>query len=247
MSLRFIVSEASNNRITTHRSWGSELVHIYVGRRVVPFSVHKKLLCSTSVFFDNAFNTGSEAAAQGEMTLPDDQAYVFQGFVNWLYARKLGDLAPDGGPWNMAELVDLYLFAMEKCSNAFQNAVMDGIQDHLDRRNNTLSPELVSKIYINTRSTQDASIRKFCCACITWFLDHPETNHGWDEMEAKYFLCWDSDNYYDLQIEIYDSFETRVRFSPLKRNASELYCMCYFHIHADGEECKSVSQYKPYV
>jgi hypothetical protein len=70
-------------------SWGSELVHIYVGLEK-KFSVHKKLLCSTSAFIDKAFNNGFQESQPGEMVLPDDSSYVFQGLLEVDVLWKIG-------------------------------------------------------------------------------------------------------------------------------------------------------------
>jgi hypothetical protein len=154
--------------LTTHRSWGSEMVHIYVGQRKVNFSLHKKLLGSASPFFDKAFNAGFHETATGEMILPDVDPYVFQGFMNWLYAGMLGNLAPDSETWSLAELVDLYLFSVAKFCNGLKKDAMDAIQDLLNQGDDYLGLSIVQKIYNNTFNTEDAPIRKFCCAMIRW-------------------------------------------------------------------------------
>jgi len=173
--------------LTARSLWGSELVHIYVGPKKQKCSVHKKLLCSSSGFFDKSFNTGFQEAVKSEMSLPEDSPYVVQGFVQWLYFGTIGDLAPGDYEWTVAELVDLYVFGVVKCSNRLKNAVMDKLQDDLEGRAYKLHLHHVEKIYANTVSTSDAPIRNFCCAFIRWVQCDPEVG-SWEEEPLTEFF-----------------------------------------------------------
>jgi len=105
-----IWAKPSNIILTAHSAWGSTLVHVYVGPEERKFSVHKKLMCSASAFFDKAFNSGFQQTNTGKIALPEDSPYVFQAFMKWLYHGKLEDLSPDNEKWILKELLELYLF-----------------------------------------------------------------------------------------------------------------------------------------
>jgi hypothetical protein len=233
------------NLLTNCSSWGSELVHIYVGPEKKKFSVHKKLLCSTSAFFDKAFNSGFQETMTSDISLPEDSSYTFQGFIKWLYHGRLGDLAPDNSKWNLTELVDLYLFGVNKCSNALKNTVMDEIQDYLDEDRGGFGLNLIQieRVYENTVSAEDAPIRKFCCAIIRWF-QYLEIDH-WDEDELVDFFHNFPDalrDFLKLQNEIWGEVNEP---DPRQRNATKAFDMCFFHVHAEGEQCKSKSRHNP--
>ena len=53
------------------------------------YTVHKKLLCHHSTFFDSAFNGTLKEAHTHEMRLPEDTKETFDVFVHWLYSSHL--------------------------------------------------------------------------------------------------------------------------------------------------------------
>jgi hypothetical protein len=182
------------------------------------------------------------------MILADDKPNVFQGFVRWMYDGKLGDYAPDDVVWVPRELVDLYLFSVAKCNNKLKNTVMDALQDCLDEGGTveiTLSD--IEMIFANTVSIQDAPIRKFCCALIRWFQCQPKLGQYWtEERLADFFKNCPPDvlqEYLKFLTDIWGKMENEK--SSLQRNATTLFNMCYFHVHADGEECESEFGYAP--
>jgi hypothetical protein len=181
-----------------------------------------------------------------DISLPEDSSYAFQGFIKWLYHGRLGDLAPDNRKWDSIELVDLYLFGVNKCSNALKNTVMDEIQDYLDEDRDDLGLNLIQieRVYENTVSAEDTPIRKFCCAIIRWF-QYQETDY-WDEDELVDFFHNFPDalrDFFKLQNELWETEASET--DPRKRNATKVFHMCFFHVHAPGEQCKFKSRHNP--
>ncbi|TGO46085.1 hypothetical protein BCON_0346g00110 [Botryotinia convoluta] len=70
-----------------------ELVHIFVGPERKKFSVHKNLICRYEDFFKAALqDNGFKEGAENKMDLPEDKPYIFQEFVNWMYAAQVESL-----------------------------------------------------------------------------------------------------------------------------------------------------------
>ena len=71
---------------------GSPTVTVYVGVSKTVFYPHRDILCLASPFFDTAFTgrgTFKETAEQS-ITLPEENAEVFQRFIQWLYSDDCG-------------------------------------------------------------------------------------------------------------------------------------------------------------
>jgi hypothetical protein len=162
-----------------------------------------------------------------------------------MYCGKLGVLAPDDAHWILRELVDLYLFSVAKYINRLKNAVMDAIQDSFDSGNFDIFPLcLIEKIYSHTFSTQDAPIQKFCCALIRWLQCELSITPDWtaDELIEFFKNCPDVlQEFLEFHTEIWGERENEK--SPFKRDGTKLFNMCCFHVHADGEQCDSESDY----
>jgi hypothetical protein len=160
-----------------------------------------------------------------------------------LYHGKLGDLAPDNKVWNLIELVGLYLFGVNKCSNALKNTVMGEIQDYPDLGLEFFELSGVKTIYDSTVSTEDAPIRKFSCAFIRWVQYNEGTDYwGEDELVDFFKECPGAlKDYFKLQTELWGQEEHTE--GPCQRDATKLFNMCYFHVHADGEQYKATSCY----
>lgn len=71
-----------------NRTLGTEIVTIYVGPKRKSFSIHKKLLCSRSEYFDKAFNGGFKES-DGTMYLPEDDPEAFDALVVYIYQNRL--------------------------------------------------------------------------------------------------------------------------------------------------------------
>ena len=66
-----------------------DIVDLHVGTSKTSFRVHKDQLCEASAFFKAAF--GNDHFREGqtkEMTLQDDDAQIFELFIQWIYKDK---------------------------------------------------------------------------------------------------------------------------------------------------------------
>jgi hypothetical protein len=74
---------------TDARLMGSETIKVFVGRKRKEFSIHKKLICQASKFFNDAFTGAFKEGQEGIMYMPEDDPDVFSCFVEWLYRNPL--------------------------------------------------------------------------------------------------------------------------------------------------------------
>ncbi|KAJ5032331.1 uncharacterized protein L3040_008938 [Drepanopeziza brunnea f. sp. 'multigermtubi'] len=122
---------------------GTELVHIYVGKKRKHYAVHKKLICEKSEYF-NAVFTGSFRENDGEMSLEEVNAEVLRLFVDWLYSSRVSqqDTAE-----HLLNLFNLYIFAGKICDSNLSNRTMDAIRQIFYRcRDARTTPELALHI-----------------------------------------------------------------------------------------------------
>ncbi|KAL9110549.1 MAG: hypothetical protein Q9227_004907 [Pyrenula ochraceoflavens] len=68
---------------------GSDIITVFVGPKRCKFSIHKKLICSVSQFFDRAMNGSFQEAATSEVYLQDDEPKYFDILVQRLYRGVL--------------------------------------------------------------------------------------------------------------------------------------------------------------
>lgn len=53
------------------------------------YTIHKKLICHHSTYFDTAFNGSFKEAKENEIKLSEDTSETFDVFVHWLYSAHL--------------------------------------------------------------------------------------------------------------------------------------------------------------
>lgn len=72
----------------------SRLVTIKVGPKAMSYSVHKDLLCHYSSYFRGALTGGFAEARSHEITLVEEETWIFDIFVNFLYTGRLYEEKP---------------------------------------------------------------------------------------------------------------------------------------------------------
>jgi len=194
---------------------GTETVEISVGEEGRLFVIHKNLLCSKSVYFNNAFN-GGFSEREGKMALKEENPEAFAIFVNWVYKDIIPSINMTSKyqytvDQQMTHLYKVYIFAHFICLNELQNKAMDAIQTshRLAKSHPT---------YSDTRMLFEILP-----------LGHPLRNFAvtYDE----YMACLRSNtHYYNKEID------------PRKRTRTEggsswKMPACEFHTHLEEESC----------
>jgi BTB/POZ domain-containing protein len=146
---------------------GTELVQLVVGSDRKILSVHKKLLCSVSEFFDKALNGRFAEASSNQMELPEDTPSIVSMFISWLYTRDLKfDLYECDTSLGVTTLIDLYVFADAKRCNALKNKAMDTLQDGLYSCHLVLDLYQVEFVFEKTCTNDESPIRCFLVEAI---------------------------------------------------------------------------------
>ncbi|TVY80459.1 hypothetical protein LSUE1_G005344 [Lachnellula suecica] len=162
------------------RSFGLEMVDIFVGPEKEHFHVHKKPLCARVPYFDKMFCGQFLESEQQSATLPEDDPIVFNLFLMWVYGD--GSLAPvdfskntvDSGP--ILDRIKLYGFAEKICLTELSDYLMTTLISNLSLQNRTLSLASVTSAYELTRP--ESPSRKYISHSLTLTvkLSGPETS-----------------------------------------------------------------------
>jgi hypothetical protein len=217
------------------RELGTEIVQLVVGSDRKIFSVHKKLLCSVSEFFDKALNGSFAEASSNRMELPEDTPSILSMFTSWLYTRDLKfDRYKCDQHLGVTTLIDLYVLADAKRCNALKNKVMDTLEDGLCSGELHFCLNHIELVFEKTCTNDESPIRYFLVEAIA---------HG---VHEGYWEVEDLSNLFRSQPELLsDYLHLQMRSSgpgpspvdPYTRGGSEGYRLCTFHVHAEGEEC----------
>ncbi|KAF7863234.1 hypothetical protein EAF04_007316 [Stromatinia cepivora] len=149
---------------------GDELVHIFVGAEKKKFSVHKKLIRGSGDFFRAAFQeNGFKEGVENKMDLPEDKPYLFEAFVNWMYAKQVGNLRkriPDLYTEDNHDVstIELYIFAEKYQSEQLMNFTMDSLQDSIKNGGDFVVCKEAELIFEYTKSRSDHPLRRFAVA-----------------------------------------------------------------------------------
>lgn len=105
-------------------------VDVLVGEEKEIFSVHEKLIRTSSPFFDKATSGAWLESAQHTIRLPEDEPEIFSIYVHWLYYGTFPVYCDKPGrPANQEylKLVKAYTLGDKLMDTVFQNAAIDAI------------------------------------------------------------------------------------------------------------------------
>lgn len=152
---------------------GKRTVDVVVGEEKEKFSVHAKLLCSSSMFFDKALSGPWKEASERAVTLPDDKPRAFAIYVHWLYFRTLpmirrGETTPSD---RYRDLIEIYSLGDKLLDPDFQNAILDatieeGNAQYLNGKASCPDEQVIEYAYSNTVPSspiRDLLVEIFIC------------------------------------------------------------------------------------
>lgn len=152
------------------------MITLLVGEQKVPFHVHMDILCRRSSFFESAFMGSGhfKETSEKSMTLPEDDAQVFDNLIQWLYSGKLLNIAQSAVKESREQadklylqLALLYVTADKYIIHELQNHVMSYIcklkQVH---RPVPPGPNVINYIYNN--SAQNSPFRRLLVQWYVW-------------------------------------------------------------------------------
>ena len=147
--------------------------HVFVGEDKASFYVHENILCSASPFFKAAFNGNFKEAAEGDISLPEDDPETFERFLQYLYTKSynLSSYATDKleacqrQTW---EYVKLYVFAEKAQVEPLQHHIIRGLFA-LEQKKHTKYPvpyECIKYAYDHTMP--GSPLRRILAATYVW-------------------------------------------------------------------------------
>jgi hypothetical protein len=219
------------------RALGNEIVQIYVGKKRKQFSVHKKLICDRSRYFNGAFNRGFMEAGSGEIYLGDDySAEGFEHLIDFIYRRAL----PDYELNNYTTVVTLYHLAHQLGMDDLMNALIDDIRERQWHYNCCFGPQASQLIYSN--SDYDRKLRALAAFDIVIDLYDASWNGlgGTKDFENKYLEFFNATpeagaDFFQAQCK----YMHEVRSYANNKLRHPVADNCDFHVHIDGKLCHS--------
>ena len=191
---------ARNSRVNTKltsRSHDSlepdDAVRVLVGEDQREFNLRRKLLCSTSTFFQSHIEAipsppsprdGEDADEQDSVLwLPTETPEMFDVFVLWLYQRKrfpyfiaagLQTISAEESRALRTNLISLHLFAAVIDLPALQDAATDALQDMYLRFDWDMSPRVLAFLYGACDAQHAVRLRKWAVAMFAWTRQGPD-------------------------------------------------------------------------
>ena len=141
--------------LLTGSRWGDvSTVTLVVGETQTPFQVHEADLFTSSPVFKAAFSPTFKEGSDRKMTLPDEDAELFNLLVEWLYThnynipQRTGDKSKDAG--RFMEPVRLYVLADKYGVTSLKNLIAKNIFDAMKQHGMTdVDVDTVAYVYQN--------------------------------------------------------------------------------------------------
>lgn len=139
--------------------WGNaSTVTLVVGELKISFHVHEAILCKVSPVFKAAFTSTFKEGLERKMTLPDDDADLFNLLVEWLYAGSYNIPQPTGHKDKDAarfmEFIRLYVLADKYGVTSLKNEIVKTLFDALKQNHKTgPNADTVAYVYENLPGT----------------------------------------------------------------------------------------------
>ncbi|KAF2141883.1 uncharacterized protein K452DRAFT_318814 [Aplosporella prunicola CBS 121167] len=150
------------NAFPPFRDYG-QMVAVTVGDPKVKFQVHEGLIVGQSRYFRSAFDGGFQEASTKTIHISEVSVEVVEAFLNWLYTRRLPEIATEATQADQDDqfdlLCELYIFADARFIVALKNATIDALCDSFARFW-TFPWSAVKMSYENT-AYRSSPLRKF--------------------------------------------------------------------------------------
>ncbi|KAK4692921.1 hypothetical protein P7C71_g4374, partial [Lecanoromycetidae sp. Uapishka_2] len=156
-------------------------VTLYVGATKIRFQVHEDLLCEASSFFNTAFHSHFKEGAEKEMTLPEDDAELFDVFVQWLYHQHYEIPASDLGRGYLLQTMRLYILADKYQITKFKTNIVDTLV--IRSKTDKTPPSFIAAHHIYANTPAKSGMRRMiadwyaCMSSASWWQQ--DTTQEW--------------------------------------------------------------------
>jgi len=152
----------------------SNIIQVKVGADQQIFNVHKDLLCYYSSYFERALNGDFKEAIDKSIELDDEDPFIFQAFVSWLYTERLYEdkkepIDPKSEDrekrttvnLSQRQLMQIWLFGEKRGIPALQNKAINLYHQNFSE-SRLLDVYLLNTVYEQT--LEDSKLRKYLAA-----------------------------------------------------------------------------------
>ncbi|TVY89015.1 hypothetical protein LAWI1_G007187 [Lachnellula willkommii] len=230
---------------------GNEIVTIHVGPKRKSFTIHKKLLCERSSYFQKAFAGGFKEGAEGVMYMDEEDAGTFDNLINWIYRDQLPSFpskdfedSVDGWCEFAGTIMAPLFFMAEKfCINELCNKIMDEFQDGDLRSGVAPDLEEITTAYADTH--EKSKLRKYCAMMTIYTVAFMGENSKYRREIVEDGLLSEllkstpdfATDFTILQCTYGFRFRAPKNTDPRRRTGSRSFGQCFFHTHSKGEVC----------
>lgn len=197
-------------------------VLVEVGPKKQKFTIHKGLLCAYSSYFKAALQGGFKEADEQTITLPEDDAKVFEHFQLWIYTGAFMEAQETKKEEKWDIIISLYLFAEARGIPELQNLAIDTYMYNVAALKQVPTRKF-RQIYDNTMAS--SPLRRLTTRLTvqfvepSWFLDASE----------KY---WSR----EILLEVVKGLvEEKGKMGREEALAQFISHRCDYHVHAEGE------------
>ncbi|KAH0367800.1 hypothetical protein KCU65_g4458, partial [Aureobasidium melanogenum] len=220
------LSKRPPGQLTPRGACYQTLVTVEVGSGKKKFVIHKDLLTFYSDYFRGAFNGSFKEAAEGKLSLLDEDVEVFDIFHKFLYTGSIGD--GQGHNLRSDTLIKVWVFGDRFLIPCLQNSAIDALDTRLHIRH-TIPTLSIKLIWENT--LPNAPLRKYVLDVVVY------TGDMIDILSPDHEQQWPREALLDLaralssKAVIEQTLDSELCSMPKRPK-------CYYHVHAEGEKCE---------
>ena len=233
-----VLTTAVRLLITAFSLLNGKAIDVYVGQERRQFSVHAGLLRTAPCAFI-AEKMGEEDSK--EVFLAEEDADVFEMFVQWLYTRKVKavttkftETANDFKKDHSASVeahVKLYLMAETRDVKNLKNLTMDRLREYCAAEKMTMGPDICGLIYQQSQS--ESPLRQYVeeIFLLHW-LDKRRSSESAAKLLRRVFRMKYGERFaMDICLLMRSKLNEKPWPSPNRKG-------CLFHDHEDGDGCE---------
>jgi hypothetical protein len=210
-------------------------VTIFVGDSKTEYTVHKQILIEVCPFFTKCFGLGMAESATNKVNLPEEEAEIFDHFVEWVYYKTV----PTATHSTAHDLIRAYVMADKFGMPIWQNRLMDNLMMYW--RKGFVKVSEVSWILDHVLDT--SPLYKYAMDQFAYDTGSREYNNDFKEDASDELIQYryDLDNLCSEQgFSATWLLRKTLYFQRVGFDVSPSTRKCKYHVHKQGETCCEV-------
>ena len=204
-------------------------IEVGTGEHKKNFTIHKQLLSEKAPVFDKMFNGGFQEAETKTASLPEDETYAFEGFVEWLYRGTIPTVAIH----EMIELLGVSHFASKYLLNELQDRALTKFIQMTTLHK--LLPQLQHIAKYCALTTETSKLRLYLVRTAAWIIlnfGESETSGSWSTVQFGEIFKEDPILMVDVLKAIRGTGQLNQKFTDPKAAPK-----CDYHQHEKVDAC----------